>query len=107
MAGWTAADMADQSGRVAVVTGANSGIGFHAARELAAHGAKVILAVRDTEGKGAEAASRMTGDVEVRKLDLADLASVRAFAQDFDGHIDVLVNNAGVMAPPRRTTADG
>jgi len=99
--------MADQAGRVAVVTGANSGIGFHAARELAAHGAKVVLAVRDTEGKGAEAASRMTGDVEVRKLDLADLASVRAFAQDFDGPIDLLVNNAGVMAPPRRTTADG
>jgi len=99
--------MADQAGRVAVVTGANSGIGFHAARELAAHGAKVVLAVRDTEGKGAAAASRMTGDVEVRKLDLADLASVRAFAQDFDGPIDLLVNNAGVMAPPRRTTADG
>jgi NAD(P)-dependent dehydrogenase (short-subunit alcohol dehydrogenase family) len=99
--------MADQSGRVAVVTGANSGIGFHAARELAAHGAKVILAVRDAEGKGADAAGRMTGDVEVRKLDLADLASVRAFAQDFDGPIDLLINNAGVMATPRRTTADG
>src|SRR6185503_2863533 len=81
MAGWTAADMADQAGRVAVVTGANSGIGFHAARELAAHGAKVILAVRDAEGKGAAAAARMTGDVEVRKLDLADLASVRSFAE--------------------------
>src|SRR3954452_4719789 len=107
MAGWTAAEMADQSGKVAVVTGANSGIGFHAARELAAHGAKVILAVRDTEGKGADAAARMTGDVEVRKLDLADLSSVRAFASGFAGKLDLLVNNAGVMATPRRTTADG
>jgi NAD(P)-dependent dehydrogenase (short-subunit alcohol dehydrogenase family) len=76
--------MADQSGRVAVVTGANSGIGFHTARELAAHGAKVVLAVRDVEGKGADAAARMTGDVEVRHLDLADLASVRAFAAHFE-----------------------
>src|SRR3954452_23760871 len=107
MAGWTAAEMADQTGKVAVVTGANSGIGFHAARELAAHGAKVILAVRDTEGKGADAAARMTGDVEVRKLDLADLASVRSFAAGIEGKLDLLVNNAGVMAPPRRTTADG
>src|SRR3954470_4606830 len=107
MAGWTAADIQDQAGKVAVVTGANSGIGFHAARELAAHGAKVVLAVRDAEGKGADAASRMTGDVEVRQLDLADLSSVRAFAGGFDGNLDLLVNNAGVMAPPRRTTADG
>jgi NAD(P)-dependent dehydrogenase (short-subunit alcohol dehydrogenase family) len=107
VAGWTANDMADQSGKVAVVTGANSGIGFHAARELAAHGAKVVLAVRDVEGKGADAAARMTGDVEVRRLDLADLASVRAFAEGFDGPLDLLVNNAGVMATPRRTTADG
>jgi len=99
--------MTDQSGRVAVVTGANSGIGFHAARELAAHGAKVVLAVRDVEGKGADAAARMSGDVEVRHLDLADLASVRAFADRFEGPLDLLVNNAGVMATPRRMTADG
>jgi NAD(P)-dependent dehydrogenase (short-subunit alcohol dehydrogenase family) len=99
--------MPDLAGRVAVVTGANSGIGFHAARELAAHGAKVVLAVRDAEGKGADAAARMTGDVEVRRLDLADLASVRAFAEGFDGPLDILVNNAGVMATPRRVTADG
>jgi NAD(P)-dependent dehydrogenase (short-subunit alcohol dehydrogenase family) len=99
--------MADQSGRVAVVTGANSGIGFHTARELAAHGAKVVLAVRDVEGKGADAAARMTGDVEVRHLDLADLASVRAFAAHVEGPLDLLVNNAGVMATPRRMTADG
>jgi NAD(P)-dependent dehydrogenase (short-subunit alcohol dehydrogenase family) len=63
--------------------------------------------VRDVEGKGADAAARMTGDVEVRRLDLADLASVRAFAEGFDGPLDLLVNNAGVMATPRRTTADG
>jgi NAD(P)-dependent dehydrogenase (short-subunit alcohol dehydrogenase family) len=107
VAGWNATDMADQSGRVAVVTGANSGIGFHTARELAAHGAKVVLAVRDVEGKGADAAARMTGDVEVRHLDLADLASVRAFAAHVEGPLDLLVNNAGVMATPRRMTADG
>jgi NAD(P)-dependent dehydrogenase (short-subunit alcohol dehydrogenase family) len=99
--------MPDLGGRVAVVTGANSGIGFHAARELAAHGAKVVLAVRDAEGKGADAAARMTGDVEVRHLDLADLASVRAFAEGFEGPLDILVNNAGVMATPRRVTTDG
>src|SRR3954451_17041827 len=98
--------MAYQSGRIAVVTGANSGIGFHAARELAAHGAEVILAVREPDGKGAAAAARMTGDVEVRKLDLADLSSVRAFAGGVD-ELDLLVNNAGVMATPRRTTKDG
>jgi len=99
--------MADQSGRVAVVTGANSGVGFHAARELAAHGARVILAVRDAEGKGADAAARMSGELEVRRLDLADLSSVRSFAEGFEGRLDLLVNNAGVMATPRRTTADG
>src|SRR4051794_37964167 len=105
MAGWTSADLHDQAGKVAAVTGANSGIGFHAARELAAHGAKVVLAVRDAEGKGADAAARMTGDVEVRRLDLADLASVRAFAAGFEGRLGRLGHNAGVMATTRRTTA--
>src|SRR4051794_30201674 len=106
MAGWTARDVPDQGGRTVVVTGANSGIGFHAARELAAHGASVSLAVRDV-GKGEAAAARMGGDVTVRRLDLADLASVRAFAAGVDGPLDLLINNAGVMAPPHRTTADG
>jgi NAD(P)-dependent dehydrogenase (short-subunit alcohol dehydrogenase family) len=98
--------MPDQSGRTLVVTGANSGIGLAAARELAAHGAHVVLAVRDT-AKGEAAAAGLSGDPEVCALDLADLASVRAFAEGLDRSIDVLVNNAGVMATPHRTTADG
>ena len=105
MAGnWTAADIPDQAGRVAVVTGANSGIGRIAARELARAGAEVVCACRNT-AKGREAFP--DGDVEVRELDLADLSSVRAFAESFEGKLDLLVNNAGVMAPPRRLTADG
>jgi NAD(P)-dependent dehydrogenase (short-subunit alcohol dehydrogenase family) len=103
---WTAGDIGDLSGRVAVVTGSNSGIGAVCAGELAAHGARVVLAVRNTE-KGEAAATDMPGETEVRKLDLAELASVRAFAEGFDGDIDLLVNNAGVMALPHQTTADG
>ncbi len=106
MTGWKTAQIPDQAGRRVVVTGANSGIGFHAARELAQHGARVVLAVRD-ESRGQEAARTMTGDVEVRRLDLADLDSVRAFAGGWDGPLDLLVNNAGIMAPPLRRTAQG
>jgi NAD(P)-dependent dehydrogenase (short-subunit alcohol dehydrogenase family) len=106
MSGWSAADIADQTGRFAVVTGANSGIGFHAARELAAHGATVTLAVRDV-ARGEEAARRIPATVEVRQLDLADLDSVRRFAEGWDGPLDLLVNNAGIMAPPLRRTAQG
>lgn len=106
MSGWSATDIPDQTGRTIVVTGANSGIGFHAARELAQHGATVILAVRDI-AKGAEAARRIPAAVEVRELDLADLDSVRRFAGAWDGGLDVLINNAGVMAPPLRRTAQG
>ena len=102
---WTAAQIPDQSGRVAVVTGANSGIGFYAARELARAGAKVILAVRDT-AKGEHAAAQMPGDTAVCHLDLASLASVREFAASVV-KLDLLVNNAGVMAAPRRLTEDG
>src|SRR2546428_7713971 len=112
---WTAADISNQHGRVAVVTGANSGIGFFAARELARAGARVVLAVRNAE-KGAEAgrdiAAAVPGaEVEVAPLDLASLDSVRSFAEQFkaanDG-LDVLINNAGVMAAsPRQQTADG
>jgi NAD(P)-dependent dehydrogenase (short-subunit alcohol dehydrogenase family) len=102
---WTAADIPDQTGRRIVVTGANSGLGEVTARQLAARGATVVLACRDT-AKGEAAAARMTGDVTVRRLDLADLASVRAFA-DATGRLDVLVNNAGVMAVPLTRTADG
>ncbi len=106
MSGWDTTDIPEQAGRRVIVTGANSGIGFHAARELAQHGAKVTLAVRDVR-KGEEAARRIPGETEVRRLDLADLDSVRAFAEGWDGPLDLLVNNAGIMAPPYRTTAQG
>jgi NAD(P)-dependent dehydrogenase (short-subunit alcohol dehydrogenase family) len=105
MTDWTAADLPSFSGRTVVVTGANSGLGLVTARELARVGAKVIVAVRNTD-KGGAAAAQMTGDVEVHKLDLQDLASVREFA-DGVGSVDVLVNNAGVMAVPYAQTADG
>ena len=103
---WTAADLPDMSGRTVVVTGANSGLGAIAARELARAGARVVLAVRDTK-RGEAAAATMPGDTEVRALDLADLSSVRAFADGWDGPLDILINNAGVMAIPERRTADG
>jgi NAD(P)-dependent dehydrogenase (short-subunit alcohol dehydrogenase family) len=105
MPSWSAADIPDQSGRTFVVTGANSGIGLVTARELAAHGAHVVLACRKV-AEGEQAAAAMGGSAAVRRLDLAELASIRAFA-DATGHIDVLVNNAGVMAVPKSRTADG
>jgi NAD(P)-dependent dehydrogenase (short-subunit alcohol dehydrogenase family) len=105
MTQWTAADLPSFAGRTVIVTGANSGLGEVTARELARVGAKTILAVRNT-AKGDAAAAAMSGDVEVRKLDLQDLASVRAFADSVDG-ADVLVNNAGIMAVPYSQTADG
>ena len=94
------------TGRTVIVTGANSGIGRVTARVLAARGARVVLAVRDLT-KGRAAAATMTGDPRVRRLDLADLASVRAFADGFDEPVDLLVNNAGLMIPPLGRTADG
>jgi NAD(P)-dependent dehydrogenase (short-subunit alcohol dehydrogenase family) len=103
---WTTKDIPEQAGRTFVITGANSGIGLGAAQALAAHGARVVLAVRDTD-KGRRAAETINGETEVRRLDLADLASVRAFARDFETDIDVLINNAGVMNVPFATTADG
>jgi len=106
MSGWTAADIPDQTGRTFVITGANSGIGLEAAKALAAKGARIVLAVRDT-AKGERAASTIDGETEVRALDLADLGSVRAFARDTTHDIDVLINNAGVMATPKRRTKDG
>src|SRR5689334_11658880 len=105
MARWTAADIPDQTGRTIVVTGANSGLGAVTATELARAGAHVVVACRDT-AKGERAAARMPGSAEVRRLDLADLASVGEFAAG-TGQIAVLVNNAGVMATPLRRTRDG
>ncbi|MFF2109922.1 oxidoreductase [Rhodococcus koreensis] len=105
MTKWTASDIVDQSGRTFVVTGANSGLGEVAARALGKAGAHVVLACRNTH-KG-EVVARSIGDnAEVRRLDLSDLASVREFAAGVDS-VDVLVNNAGVMAVPQRKTADG
>jgi NAD(P)-dependent dehydrogenase (short-subunit alcohol dehydrogenase family) len=105
MSQWTSADLPSFAGRTVIVTGANSGLGLVTARELARVGAKTILAVRNT-AKGDEAAATMTGDVEVRKLDLQDLASVREFAATIDS-VDVLINNAGIMAVPYAQTVDG
>ena len=109
---WTNDDIPDQSGRRAVVTGANSGIGFAAARELARAGAEVVLACRD-RGRGEAAVAAIRGElpaaaVGLELVDLADLASVRAFAGRLpDAPIDLLINNAGIMAPPRQVTVDG
>ncbi|HET6165297.1 MAG TPA: SDR family NAD(P)-dependent oxidoreductase [Marmoricola sp.] len=104
---FTPSDMPDLTGTVAVVTGANSGIGFHTAKHLADHGARVVLACRNTEA-AAEAAAKLPGDTPVEELDLASQASVAAFAERWSGPLDLLVNNAGVMRPPHyRETEDG
>jgi NAD(P)-dependent dehydrogenase (short-subunit alcohol dehydrogenase family) len=111
---WTAQDIPDQTGRLAVVTGANSGLGLVTARELARAGATVVVACRNT-AKGEQAVDTIRAAVpgaraEVRELDLADLGSVRVFAArvaEENERVDLLINNAGVMAPPRRTTVDG
>src|SRR3954469_6620241 len=103
---WTTQDIGDLSGRVAIVTGATSGLGLRTATALAAHGAHVVLAVRDS-ARGVQAAGAMTGSTAVAALDVADLASVRRFAADFEGPVDILVNNAGVMATPLRRTPQG
>ena len=92
--------------QTAVITGANSGIGRSAAVALAGAGAHVVLAVRDV-GKGQAAATAMPGSPEVRQLDLASLESVRRFARDWAGEIDLLINNAGVMIPPLSRTVEG
>ena len=109
MSNWTTADIPDQTGRVAVITGANTGLGYETAAALAARGAHVVLAVRNVE-KGKQAAARIGGEVSVVELDLTSLAAIRVAADElksrFD-HVDLLVNNAGVMTTPKSTTADG
>lgn len=105
MADWTAADLPSFAGRTVIVTGANSGLGAVTARELGRNGAKIVMAVRNTE-KGAAAAHQMGGHVEVRQLDLQDLSSVRRFADGVD-KADILINNAGIMASPYSLTVDG
>ena len=112
---WTASDIPDQTGRRAIVTGANSGLGFETALALAGHGAEVTLAVRDmTKGEAAAEQIRARSpqaSIEVRRLDLADLASIDEFAwlwrESHPDGLDMLINNAGIMAIPRRDTADG
>ncbi|MFJ6660808.1 oxidoreductase [Streptomyces sp. NPDC091377] len=109
---WSLADLPDQRGRTAVVTGANSGLGFVAARELARKGARVVLACR-SEVRGRAAVERIgaavpEADVDLLRLDLGDLASVRTFVERFPyDRLDLLLNNAGLMALPYGTTADG
>ena len=110
MASWTADQIPDQSGRTAVITGSNSGLGLITARELARHGARVVVTARDSgkaeSARAAVAEAAPGAEVEPRVLDLADLDSVRSFAEGVEA-VDVLVNNAGVMMTPRQTTADG
>ncbi len=111
---WTSANLPDQTGRVALVTGGNSGLGFHTCRMLAASGARVLLASRSAQ-RGDQARAEIlqalpTAQLEVTALDLADLDSVRRCAENLLsdlGRLDLLVNNAGVMAMPRQETANG
>ncbi|MBF6456335.1 oxidoreductase [Nocardia cyriacigeorgica] len=105
MTGWSVSDIPDQQGRTVIVTGANSGLGAVAARALAGAGARVVLACRNVD-KGRVVAEEIGPLAEVRRLDLADLSSVREFAASVD-RVDVLINNAGVMAVPYARTADG
>lgn len=109
MTNWNVADIPDQTGRTAVITGANTGLGFETAKALAEKGARVVIAVRNTD-KGAQAAARIRGDVDVQELDLTSLSSIRTAAEALKARfdkIDLLINNAGVMTTPKGTTADG
>lgn len=103
---WSVSRLGNLSGKRIIVTGATNGVGFATARSLARAGAQVILAVRNLE-LGAQRAAEMGGDTSVVKLDLADQASVRAFPTLFDGDVDILINNAGIVAQHRTDTVDG
>ncbi|HUL98282.1 MAG TPA: oxidoreductase, partial [Mycobacterium sp.] len=114
MAKWTTADISDQTGRTAVITGANTGLGYETAKALAAKGAHVVLAVRNLD-KGKNAADRIAqaapaASVAIQQLDLTSLDCIRAAADQLrSAHdtIDLLINNAGVMFTPKSTTKDG
>jgi NAD(P)-dependent dehydrogenase (short-subunit alcohol dehydrogenase family) len=103
---WSPTRLGNLTGKRAIVTGATNGVGLATARALARAGAGVVLAVRNTE-LGARRAAEIGGDTSVVRLDLADLASVRAFPDALDGDVDVLINNAGVVAQHRSETVDG
>lgn len=111
---WTEADVGDQSGRIAIVTGSNTGLGYETARVLAGKGAHVVIAVRNLD-KGREAVDRITAstpkaDLKLQQLDVGSLDSVRTAADELRAaypRIDLLINNAGVMYPPKQTTVDG
>ena len=103
---WSASRLGNLSGKRIIVTGATNGVGLATARSLARAGAQVILAVRNLE-LGAQRAAEMGGDTAVVKLDLADQSSVRAFPTLFDGDVDILINNAGIVAQHRTDTVDG
>ncbi|HEY5786141.1 MAG TPA: oxidoreductase [Microlunatus sp.] len=106
MTRWSTDSLPSQTGRTVIITGATSGIGFAAAKVLTDKGARVVLAVRN-QAKGADAVARLGGLAEVRPLDLADLSSVHAFAEAWREPVDLLINNAGVMAVPLSRTAEG
>lgn len=105
MSRWTEADIPDQTGRIVLVTGANSGLGLRTAQVLAGRGAHVIMGCRSVQ-RGQEARRAVQGSAEVLELDLADLSSVRAAVEQVD-QLDVLINNAGIMAVPLGKTVDG
>jgi NAD(P)-dependent dehydrogenase (short-subunit alcohol dehydrogenase family) len=107
--GWKPSQLPDLTGRTAIVTGANSGIGLQTTKQLAAHGARVVMGCRHVD-LGRTAAHALGGGerICVERLDLASAASVRDFAEQWDGPLDLLINNAGVMAPPKlASTVDG
>ena len=103
---WTAALLPHLTGKTFIVTGATTGLGKATADALARAGAHAVLAVRN-HAKGQVVAEAIAGDTEVRELDLSSLSSVRAFASSWQGPIDVLINNAGIMQVPEARTADG
>jgi NAD(P)-dependent dehydrogenase (short-subunit alcohol dehydrogenase family) len=103
---WTPARLGDLTGKRIIVTGATNGVGLGTARALTRAGAHVIMAVRNTE-LGAQRAREIGGSISIAKIDLADLSSVRSFADSLDGEVDILINNAGMLTQTREETVDG